>query len=310
MQRLIVTGLLLLVTIIWGWTFTVVHDAVEHDADQADPTLWFLALRFGLAALVLGSVQAARGGRTALQANERKSPGKKGSMLIGALVGAVLATAYFLQTQGLVYTSPTNSGLITGLFVITAPLIGWLFCRTPVSRATCGAAGAALVGLYLLVGLDREPLTIGDLLTLGCAFAFGLHIVLLDRWSQERDTGSLAAWQIASAALFFYIAAAVTSGSPLPETWPTTDVWIAILITGVLATAACFWIQTFAQQRLTGPRVAIILIMEPFFATLFGCWLNEDRLNGWQWCGAVIMFGAMVVAELSTGLGEESEPFA
>src|SRR5918998_4466872 len=113
-MRLIYTLLLVLVTAVWGWTFVVVQDAI-----LAYGVLGFLALRFALASVALAPLLSRMTRRT---------------LLVGAGIGLVLAAAYLFQTLGLLYTTPTTSGLITGLFVVFAPLADRLLFGANLTR--------------------------------------------------------------------------------------------------------------------------------------------------------------------------------
>src|ERR671915_2299721 len=118
-MRLIYTLLLVLVTAVWGWTFVVVQDAIS-----AYGVLGFLALRFALASVALAPLLREMTRRT---------------LLVGAGIGLVLAMGYLFQTLGLLYTTPTNSGLITGLFVVFAPLTARAFFGVRVPRLVVAA---------------------------------------------------------------------------------------------------------------------------------------------------------------------------
>jgi drug/metabolite transporter (DMT)-like permease len=79
---------------------------------------------------------------------------------------------------------------------------------------------------------------------------------------------------------------------------PPPEVWVALLITGLLASAGAFYVQTFVQQRLSAARTAVILTMEPVFAALFGYWLAGDRLVAVQVAGAALILSALFVGEV------------
>jgi drug/metabolite transporter (DMT)-like permease len=273
------TAMLLFATVIWGWTFTVVKDAVD-----AYPLLWFLAIRFAIGSSVLVVVRF----RKLLDLSLWRA---------GLPIGLAMAGGYYFQTTGLQTTTSTNCGLITGLFVVFAPLTAWVVYRRGVSPKVIVAIGIALFGLYLLVGLDPDSLRAGDFLTLLAAFCFGLHITLLDHRGGGRDPVALAAVQMLITALIFFVAAACSSGGS-PPPMPNPFVWWAILLTGVLATAVCFAMQTTAQQSLPGARVAVILTMEPVFAAIFGYSLHGDRLQAIQWFGGGLIVAAMLATEL------------
>ena len=274
------TLLLVGVTAVWGWTFVVVQDAIS-----AYGVLGFLALRFALASLALSPILLSGISRQTL--------------LVGGGIGLVLAAGYFFQTLGLLYTTPTNSGLITGLFVVFAPVADRIFFGRRASRQVIVAVFLSLLGMVLLAGGGPEGVNPGDFLTLLCAAALGLHIALLSRYAAGHDVEGLTFAQIASMALLFTVLWPFFG----PVEAPPPEVWFAIALTGLVASAAAFYIQTFVQQRLSAARTAVILTMEPVFAALFGYWLAGDRLVAVQIIGAALILSALVVGEVAPALG-------
>src|SRR5215217_4116661 len=178
------TLLLVGVTAVWGWTFVVVQDAIS-----AFGVLGFLALRFALASLALSPIL--------LSGVTRRT------LLVGGGIGLVLAAGYLFQTLGLLYTTPTNSGLITGLFVVFAPLADRFFFGVRASREVVVAVVLSLLGMVLLAGAGPAGVNLGDLLTLLCAAALGLHIALLSRYAAGHDAGGLTLAQILTMAVLF-----------------------------------------------------------------------------------------------------------
>jgi len=271
----VVCALLLAVTAVWGWTFVVVKGAVE-----AYGVLSFLALRFTVGTLAMAPF--------AWRELDRRSA------RTGAGIGIALAAGYLLQTFGLRDTAPTNSGLITGLFVVFAPIMGRAIFGVRVRPAVWLAVCISLVGLAMLSGAGPDPLRTGDLLTLGCAVCFGLHIAFLARFAKGHSASALALAQFGTGALIFHAARAFAE----PFELPTASVWWAIALTGVVATAVAFYIQTYAQQRLSAVRTAVVLTMEPVFAAMFGYLLAGDRLTAIQCAGGGLMVSALLLSEL------------
>jgi drug/metabolite transporter (DMT)-like permease len=261
-----------MVTAVWGWTFVLVKDAVTQY-----PTLPFLQLRFILAFLVMVVLV-------------RRLPVRR-EVRVGVLAGAVLAAGYLTQTVGLTMTSPGNSGLITGLFVVFTPLIERVF-GVPVRWFTSVAVVAALAGTVMLVG-GPSGFGLGDLLTIGTAFFFALHIVLLSRWSPGLRSAPLAMLQMGTGALIF------SAGGTWSLQLPSTDVWLAIVVTGVFASALAFYIQTWAQQHLSASRTALILTTEPAWALVAAVVLAGQRFGPLQAAGAALMIAAIVGHELA-----------
>jgi drug/metabolite transporter (DMT)-like permease len=274
------TLLLLASTVVWGATFTVVKQATT----QID-VMWFLSLRFTVAALLM------------LPLANRKAMHKVGRAGIG--IGAVLAVSYLLQTTGLQRVQATISGLITGLFVVVAPVLNRLFFRVPIRALHWFSVCASLWGLCWLTGATPQQFGEGEWLTLGCAITLGLHVCLLDKYSTENDPFALATVQIVVAAVIF-LAALLFCETFQWTTWktPSRSTWGAILLTAILATAVGYSVQTTVQKHLPAVRVAVILAMEPVFAALTG-WLAGERLGVWQIAGGAIMLSAMLIAEFA-----------
>ncbi len=274
------TVLLVAITAVWGWTFVVVQDAIALYG-----VVPFLAGRFVLAGAVLTPIYARRLTR--------------GTLLVGCGIGVVLAVEYLFQTTGLLFTTPTNSGFITGLFVVFAPLADRLLFGADLSRPVIVAAFLSLVGMALLAGGSRGGPNRGDLLTLLSAVALGLHIALLSRYAASYDAGALTLAQILTVALIFVVLWPFFDTVSLPP----PGVWVALIVTGLVASALAFLVQTTAQQHIPAARTAIILTMEPVFAAIFGYWLAGDRLVALQIFGGVLILFALVMGEVAPRLG-------
>jgi drug/metabolite transporter (DMT)-like permease len=275
MNKPLLTLLLLLMTAVWGYTFTIVKEA-----SAAYGVASFLAVRFTIGFLCI----SACGWK---HVNEK-------SLLVGGGIGITLALGYFFQTLGLRYTTPTNSGLITSVLVIAAPFFNRILFGVHTRPLLWAAVGLTMLGMLLLTGIGWTPLAIGDLLTLAAAISFGMQIVLLDRYSKHHDSFSLTIGQTAVAAFAFLAVWPMMD----PITWPSYAVWKAILLTGVVATAAGFYIQTLAQRQLPTARIVVIISLEAVFAMFFGYLLAGDRLSGWQLLGAILMLAAVALAEI------------
>src|ERR671916_710253 len=83
-----------------------------------------------------------------------------------------------------------------------------------------------------------------------------------------------------------------------PLVFPPREVWFALVVTGLVASAGAFWVQTFVQQRISAARTAVILTTEPMFAALFGYWLAGDRLIAVQIFGATLILSALLLCEV------------
>ena len=265
------------VAVIWGATFTVVRDAVARM-----PPFLFIGIRFALATGVLAVVGAFKG----LTQRELK---------LGAITGVALFAGYAFQTVGLQYTTASNAGFITGMFVVFTPVIGaFVFRRLPSTAAGLGVILAA-GGLVLLAMPSGFHLRKGDALEVMTAITFAVHILLIARLGKDIPALRFAAVQIGTAAV---LALAWSGIGEHALGHPDTGTWLGILLTGVLATAVAFLVQTRAQQEIPPTRTAVILTAEPVFAGVFGFWIAGDRLGARGYLGAVLIVAGILVAEL------------
>ena len=265
---------LLVVTAVWGVTFVQVKDALE-----VYPLFAFLAVRFAIASLTLAPLAAPR----------LRGAGWRP----GALLGALLAVGYALQTAGLERTTVSSAGFITGLYVVFTPVFAYLLFRIRVARLVVAGVGLALLGLALLSGVGvGDPL--GDALVLAGSAAYSLQIALLERYARRYDPVAFTFVEMLAAFAGFTVIAVALGQIELPRGWV---VWGALLVTGVFASALGFLVQTWAQQQLSATRTALAFAMEPVWTAVFGYWLAGDRLGVVGWTGAALIMAGIAVAE-------------
>jgi drug/metabolite transporter (DMT)-like permease len=262
---------------VWGLTFPMVQDAVERL-----PTMAFLGYRFSAAALVVALIF--RRGLARLS---------RDGWIAGLVMGAFLTAGYVFQTLGLEETSSSNAGFITGLFVVITPLLGALVLRQRVGALAWAAAGVSALGLYLLSG--SEGFNTGDGLVLLCAISFSAHILATGRAVTAHDAGALLVVQLGVCGVFCTLVAGASGKLEAPE---GGDVWLALVVTALVASALGFFVQTYAQKHAPPARIALILASEPAFAGLFGFLLNDERLSAVAWSGALLIMAAIVAVEL------------
>ncbi|MBK5306822.1 MAG: DMT family transporter [Frankiaceae bacterium] len=273
-------------TAVWGSTFVVVKDAVERI-----PVTDFLTWRFALAALAMLLIRP--------RAVATLGPGGRRA---GVLLGLALGIGYLLQTIGLETTDAAVSGFITGMFVVLTPLGAAVLLKKTPDRIAWLAVGLATVGLGFL-SLRGLAVGGGELLTLGCAACFALHIVGLGRWASAYDVYGLAVVQLLTVAALCAVGA-VPGGLTVP---PDGSVWAALALTALAATAVAFVVQTWAQAHLAPTRAAVIMTMEPVFAGLFAVVAGGERLGPRTLVGAAMVLTAMVLTELGPRRGSEGE---
>jgi drug/metabolite transporter (DMT)-like permease len=283
--------LLLAVVAVWGATFALVKDALQ----DASPFLFNL-LRMTLAAIALIIVN-----RRSLRNLTRST------VLSGLVVGIFLAAGYQFQTAGLARTTAAKSAFITGLVVVFVPLLSAIPAIRPASAHAprwSSAIGAlfAFAGLLLLTtpaGTAWANLFAsigpGDLLTLLCSIAFAVHLLSLAHTSPRVPIAQLATLQITAAALVMAITLPLGGRLYLNL---TPRLMIALAVTSLLATAAAFTVQSWAQQHLPPTHTALLLTLEPVFAWLVSFLFLGEHLGSRSLIGAGLIFMGILVTEL------------
>jgi drug/metabolite transporter (DMT)-like permease len=232
---------------------------------------------------------------------------KRNYLAGGALVGLCLAAGYSFQTAGLARTTPAKSAFITGLIVVLVPML----CAFPALRpssmrapspAVFAGAAMAFAGILLLTTPSNTPwgtlfasINTGDLLTLLCALGFALHVLSLAHISPRMPLGALAVLQLAFCTLLMGVALPLFER---PHLDLSPRLVTALLVTGVLATAVAFTVQSWAQQRLSATRTALILALEPVFAFLTSYFFFGERLSGRASFGALLILSGIAFTEL------------
>jgi drug/metabolite transporter (DMT)-like permease len=289
-RTLIAHGLLLAVVLVWGATFALVKAALV----ETTPMLFNL-MRMVLAFAILAAVnwQSLRG----LSRDDVK---------LGAATGFFLGLGYQFQTSGLNHTTASKAAFITGLVVVIVPLLAAvpgvaLPGTLKPSVDTYAGALLAFVGLVLLTtpagsgGALFSGIGLGEWLCLGCAVAFAAHLLMLARAAPRVLARRLGTLQIGFAALVILVTLPL-GGQPHLHGVPI--LWIALGVTAVLATAAAFTIQSWAQQHLPASHTALIFTLEPVFAWLTALLFFGERMGRRALLGAGLILVGIVLAEL------------
>ena len=295
--------LMFLVVAVWGSTFVLVKGALADATPGA-----FNLVRMTLAFVILG---------LAYHRYWRTIQGWQ--VAAGALVGACLAMGYQFQTTGLARTTPSKSAFITGLLVVLVPFLSLIpglrppGARRPRWNAFLGAA-LAFLGIILLTAPtalraqgsgfgsvltallpDLSSINFGDVLTLGCAVGFAFHCIALSHFSPRIGFQPLALLQVGFCALFMALSLPFIEHPHI--TW-TPRLALALGIAAVLATAAAFSIQSWAQSVLPATPRALVLTMEPVFAWITSFLVTGERLGLRPASGALLILAGIALTEL------------
>jgi drug/metabolite transporter (DMT)-like permease len=271
------TLLLVAVTAVWGSTFFLIRDLVEHV-----PSADFLAVRFAIAAVVMAVVFR----RQTLALTRRE-------VVIGIGLGVLYGLAQLLQTVGLEHTDASVSGFVTGTYVVLTPVLGAVLLRDRIPGSTWLAVALATVGLAVL-SLRGLSVGFGEAVTLAAAVLYALHIIGLGRYSTAASATGLATVQAFVITAVTFVGA-VPDGITLPQ---DGGQWASLLYMALIAGAVALWAQTWAQSHMPATRAAIVMTMEPVFAAFFAVLLGGESLAARMLLGGGLVLAAMYVVEI------------
>jgi len=257
---------------VWGGSFVIMKDSLAKQ-----DVFSFLASRFIVAAILMFIYRP-----TAFRGLSRQF------IFRGIFAGILLGSGYIFQTFGLTNTTVSNTGFITGLYLVFTPLISLIILRRHVLKIQWLAVLLATIGLFL-ISFNGVSIGVGETLVLISAILYGAHFVALGEWSDGGNTYALTLIQITTLAViasFFTI----KDGFQLP---PDSSVWLAVLFTAFFATFLAFLVQTKAQSVMSATAASVLLATETPLAVIFGLYFNSDPLTFKIITGGMLVMAAM-----------------
>jgi drug/metabolite transporter (DMT)-like permease len=275
---------LLLTALIWGTGFA----ASQYALDSGMPTTLILLFRFGIAAAALAVIL-----------NRKLKNLTPRDLKSGFVAGIILFLAFYSQTVGLMFTTPSNNAFITATNVIMVPFITWVVFRKKPKIKFFILAMTTFLGVVILsfsfeTGLNFSR---GDFFSLLCAFFFALHISYLDMASKKVDALVLTFLQMTVAAAFSLAAFFVMDKGSAGNT-DFARGFLPVLYLGLFSTLLCFFIQTSAQKHTTSTKAAIFLSTESLFGALFSVLLRLEPFTFNMLIGGSVILFSIFASEI------------
>ncbi len=290
MKTRIQSSLLLLgATIIWGSAFI----AQRSGMDKIGP-FTFQAVRCILAVLFLFPAATLRDSRKIGFLASLRQWCSPVLLRSGFLCGISLFAASSLQQLGLVETDAGKAGFLTAMYIVLVPLLGCLLGKKP-SVTSLLSVVPAVIGLYLLSFSGSTGFRRGDLLLIGCAFAFSVQITLIDRVAGNADGLRLNCIQAVIVAVCS-IPFMLTQEKVIWE--DICSCWVPLAYAGVLSMGIAYSLQILAQRNLEPTIASLLMSLESVFALLFGVLILHESLTKRELLGCVFMFCSVILSQL------------
>lgn len=213
----------------------------------------------------------------------------------GIICGVALFIATSLQQVGLVYTTPGKAGFLTAMYIVLVPILGIFVHRKPGINALFSVI-LALIGLYLLSFTNISNVNIGDLFMIGCAFAFAIQILLIDRFAQQLDGLRLNCVQALVVSILSV--PGILLNQETIEMNTILSCWLPLCFAGVLSMGVGYSLQIVGQKRLEPTAASLIMSLESVFSALGGWLLLRNTMTPAELTGCALVFAGVIVSQL------------
>jgi drug/metabolite transporter (DMT)-like permease len=291
--RPIAASTIILAGCIWGGSFAAMQHALHGGLSVGA----LLSLRFLTAAVALAAL-----------AWFMRLPWNRRAVLEGVWLGLILTVIFWLQVDGLRFTTTAKSAFITGLYVMFTPLVATIWGEHVRWQHAVGTL-IATAGLYALVHAPGPPWggwNRGDFETLLCSVLCGLQIVLTTRYNRRSNTWILLTVQVAVVGILSALITAVLPGAygfqNVASALRKPDVVASIAYIAALATLFCFWAQNTMQAHLTSTEAAVMFTSEPVAAAVISIFWLHEALRPTQLLGGAVIVLAMLFSEIAPAI--------
>ena len=285
--------LLMLCAMIWGTAF------VAQSAGSGMGAFSFLAGRSWMAVLVLIPTVKAFDALHHRQGKPKTAAERKQLLKAGLVCGTLLFLASAAQQLGITLDPSTaKAGFLTAMYVVLVPVFG-LFLGRKGSAQLWVSMAIAVVGLYLLCMKDGfGSIQSSDWLLLLCAVLFSFQIMAVDHFSPQMDGVRLSLVE------FFVVSVESTVAALLFEQ-PAMAEFVTfagpILYCGIMSSGVAYTLQILGQRDLNPAVASLIMCLESVFSALGGWLLLHQSLSLRESSGCVLLFAAVVLAQLPLG---------
>lgn len=276
--------LIIAATIIWGFSFVVVKDAV----DAVSPA-WLMGMRFVATAAILTVVF-----HKTLHANFDTS-----HLFAGVVLGVLSFLGFWIQTIGITDTTPGRNAFLTATYCVMVPFLYWIVAkrRPTVFNLVAAVMCIAGVGFVSLGGDFTFSMRWGDAMTLLSAVFFALHMVMVPVFADRRDIMTITIVQIGTSGL-----CGIAIGA-LSEPMPTfsslgIDFWVQLGYLVIFASCLAMVFQNVAQAKIPPAQASLLLSLESVFGVAFSVLLYGEELTWMLLAGFALIFCAIVISEI------------
>lgn len=243
-----------------------------------------------------------------LEKINKRTAGEEGStktLIAGGLCcGLALFAASSMQQIGIQYTTAGKAGFVTAFYIVLVPVLG-MFLGKKTGWKVWLAVAMALAGLYFLCITESFSVGRGDIYVFIGSLLFAVHILIIDYFAPRTDGVKMSCIQ--------FFVAGILSMFPMAA-FETTTVegalrsWGPLLYAGVLSCGVAYTLQIIGQKNMNPTVASLILSLESCISVLAGWVILGERLSVREGLGCVLMFAAIILAQLPEKMGKNRQP--
>ena len=223
----------------------------------------------------------------------------------GFFYGLALCTAMNLQQLGMFLgTSAGKSGFLTACYIVLVPVVR-LILGHRISAKTWICVAITTVGLYLLCIKDGFSLELSDGVSLLCALAFSIHILVIDKFVNKVDPIRVSAIQFltigvltAPLMIVFDMKFPVMEFSTIAAALVNPRAVAGLCFAAFCSSGIAYTLQIVAQGKVKRTIASLTMSLESVFAVLAGWAILGEQLSAREICGCAIMMVAIVFAQI------------
>jgi drug/metabolite transporter (DMT)-like permease len=290
---------LLIVTLIWGWTFSWMKAAIEAaEAAVGEGALvlvigLFMCLRFAIGAVGLPLVMPAA----------RRGLWDRGVWIDGLWLALLLLGGFLLQMFGLHGVSPAVSAFLTSLYVVFTALWTRVARRSKLGWAVVLGVGLVSLGAAFISGPPQLHFDLPEWLTVLCAVLFAAHIVATDTITKRRPPMAISvssfSWVVLGSLAVLLLGVQLRPDigwAGVLTLLRTPAFMVPVGLSGALGTGVALTLLNAYQRELSPVRAAILYSLEPIWAALIAVAVGLMSVDPWLLIGGSgLLVGNLIV---------------
>lgn len=269
---------LALVALAWGTSYAIIKDTLSHTTPFV-----LMTIRFGLSTLLLSIIYYRKLIRI-----------KRVDLINGVKIGIFMFGAFITLVTGIKYTTASKQSFIVGSYVLIVPFLTWLINKNKPDKYDVIGAICAVIGLFLLTAGSVTGINIGDIISMGCALSFALHMIMIEKYCHDSDPIILTIVQFATTSILFILLVIMFEK---PDFSVISTATSEILYLVIVATVIAFVVQNIAQRHISSITTSLILTLESVFGSVFAIFYLDEKVSVNMVIGCAIILIGIVMHE-------------